>query len=163
MVCAATGTAFLVVSRATAAPGRHFAIEIYCSDSWIDERYRGVDLVRGHPIPVGPLFVVGSLGRRRLASKTGLITSARTVVPRLNLTTPGSQIPLSRAAPFDAIYSQWKRTVLPAIVLVKRVPLYLVFYSSTTANTSDAGRNKAFVLNPKEPMQKESLRVIAFD
>jgi hypothetical protein len=163
MVCAAIGTAFWVVSRATAAPGRHFAIEIYCSDSGIDERCRGVDLVRGHPTLVGPLFVVGSLGRRSLASKTGLITSARTVVPRLKLTTPGSQIPLSRAASFDAIYSQWKRTVLPAIVLVKRVPLYLVFYSSTTANTSYAGRNKAFVLNPKEAIHKESFRVIAFD
>jgi hypothetical protein len=163
MVCAAIGTVRWVVSRATAATGGHFAIEIYCSDSGIDERRRGDDLVRGHPTLVSPLFVVGSLGRRSLASKTGLITSARTVVPRMKLTTPGSQIPLSRAASFDAIYSQWKRTVLPAIVLVKRVPLYLVFYSSTTANTSDRGQNKAFVLNPKEAAHKESFRVIAFD
>jgi hypothetical protein len=50
------------------------------------------------------------------------------------------------------IYIQWKRTVLPVIVLVKRVPLYLVFYSSTAANTSTRGRNKTFVLKQKQAL-----------
>ncbi len=71
--------------------------------------------------------------------KTGSITSDESGKAKVDFVTPDSQISLSRVLVSKLIYSQWKRTVLPAIVLVKRVPLYLVFYSSPTANTSTVG------------------------
>jgi len=69
----------------------------------------------------------------------GSITSDESGKAKVDFVTPDSQISLSRVLVSKLIYSQWKRTVLPAIVLVKRVPLYLVFYSSSNANTSTVG------------------------
>ena len=69
MVCAATGTFILVSSRATAGPGGHFAIEIYCSDSGTE--MPGCWFGSRPPKLIGRSLVCGgSLGRRRFAPKT---------------------------------------------------------------------------------------------